>query len=209
MGATVSGLLDCLHPAADEEERRAWAAACVHAPGLGGTAVSRGREPAWFSDSTSARLEDLQFVPGQGPGPLIEGETEVRQVPDPGRLPARQWPQFAAEAEERDIAALFVRPVRIGAVRTGTMTGYRRTQGPLTRSSRLRAGWSPTRSPSRCRRTGRPVLPDTTARPHGHVRAVPHGHRPGHHPAAATATTPPDPVDHTEETLCGGQGACP
>ncbi|MFE1795173.1 ANTAR domain-containing protein [Streptomyces sp. NPDC059517] len=140
MGATVRGLLDSLSPAADEEERREWAGACAHALGLGGIAVSLGRELVWFSDSTSARLEDLQFVLGQGPGLLIEDETEVRQVPDLGRLLARQWPQFAAEAEELDIAALFVWPVHIGAVHAGTMTGYRRTPGSLTRQQ-LTEGW--------------------------------------------------------------------
>ncbi|MEW2567860.1 ANTAR domain-containing protein [Streptomyces sp. NPDC047070] len=140
MGASVRGLLDSLPPTADEEERREWAVACAHALGLGGIAVSLGRELVWFSDSTSARLEDLQFVLGQGPGLLIEDETEVRQVPDLGLLLARQWPQFAAEAEELDIAALFVWPVHIGAVCAGTMTGYRRTPGPLTRQQ-LTEGW--------------------------------------------------------------------
>ncbi|MFF3487996.1 ANTAR domain-containing protein [Streptomyces sp. NPDC002701] len=132
MGATVRELLDNLRPAADEEERRRWAGACAHALGLGGIAVSLGRELVWFSDRTSARLEDLQFVLGQGPSLSFHDETQVRQVPDLGRLPARQWPQFAAEAEELEIAALFVWPVHIGAVQAGTMTGHRRVPGPLS-----------------------------------------------------------------------------
>ncbi|MFJ8939831.1 ANTAR domain-containing protein [Streptomyces sp. NPDC102365] len=133
MGATTGSLLASLRPAADEGERREWAVACAHALGLGGSAVFLGRELVWFSDDTSARLEDPQFVLGQGPGPLIGDEREVRQVPDLGRLLAQQWPRFAAEAEALDIAALFVWPVHIGAVPAGTMTGYRRTPGPLTR----------------------------------------------------------------------------
>ncbi|MFJ9038619.1 ANTAR domain-containing protein [Streptomyces sp. NPDC102406] len=117
---------------ADEKERRSWATACARALGLGGIAISMAQELVWFSDDTSARLEDLQFVLGQGPNRLFRAGTEAREVPDISRLLAQQWPQFAAEAEELGIAALFVWPVRFGAVRVGTMTGYRRTPGALT-----------------------------------------------------------------------------
>jgi len=132
MGSTVQELLNSLHTAVNEEERRVWAVACARALGLGGMAISLGRELVWFTDVTSERLEDLQFVLGQGPGLLFQDETAVRQVPDLGRLLARQWPQYAAEAEQLGVAALFVWPVHIGAVQVGTMTGYRRTTGPLT-----------------------------------------------------------------------------
>lgn len=130
-GSTVQEFLDGLHAAANEEQRRAWAVACAHALGLGGMAISLGQELVWFSDATSARLEDLQFVLGQGPSQLFESETEVREVPDLGRQLARRWPQFVTEAEELGIAALFVWPVHIGAVQVGTLTGYRRTIGSL------------------------------------------------------------------------------
>ncbi|MFD3572285.1 ANTAR domain-containing protein [Streptomyces sp. NPDC058644] len=132
MGSTVGELLVSLPAAAGQEQRRGWAVACAQALGLGGMAIALGQELVWFSDDTSARLEDLQFVLGQGPGQLFQDEAEVRELPDLGRLLARQWPQFAAEAEVLGIAALFVWPVRIGAVQVGTMTGYRRTVGPLT-----------------------------------------------------------------------------
>ncbi|MGW0903190.1 ANTAR domain-containing protein [Streptomyces sp. NPDC002853] len=132
MGATVGELLSSLPAAANQEQRRGWAVACAQALGLGGIAVSLGQELVWFSDETSARLEDLQFILGQGPGLLFQDETEVRELPDLGQLLARQWPQYAAEAEELGIMALFVWPVHIGAVPAGTMTGYRRTPGPLT-----------------------------------------------------------------------------
>ncbi|WP_221348228.1 ANTAR domain-containing protein [Streptomyces beigongshangae] len=133
MGSSVPELLDSLHMAVNDEERRVWASACAQALDLGGIAVSLGRELVWFSDTTSERLEDLQFVLGQGPGLLLQDqdETGVRQVPDLERLLTEQWPQFAAEAQELGIAALFVWPVHVGAVRIGTMTGYRRTTGPL------------------------------------------------------------------------------
>lgn len=133
MGSTVRELLAGLHAATSDEDRRSWAEASARALGLGGIAVTFGQELVWFSDATSARIEDLQFILGQGPSRLFrKDETEVREVPDLGRLLTRQWPQFAAEAEELGIAALFIWPVRIGAVQVGTMTGYRRAQGPLT-----------------------------------------------------------------------------
>ncbi|MFJ8826528.1 ANTAR domain-containing protein [Streptomyces sp. NPDC102467] len=136
MRSTVQELLDSLCAAASEEERRQWAVASAQALGLGGMAISlgqgQGQELVWFSDETSVRLEDLQFVLGQGPSQLFQSETGTREVPDLGQLLARQWPQFAIEAEALGIAALFVWPVHIGAAQVGTMTGYRRTAGPLT-----------------------------------------------------------------------------
>ncbi|MFI7386385.1 ANTAR domain-containing protein [Streptomyces sp. NPDC049813] len=132
MRSTVQELLDGLHAAADAPERRRWAAACARGLGLGGLAVSVGQELVWFSDDTSARLEDLQFVFGQGPSRHLAEATGTREFPDLTRLLQMQWPQFAAAAEELGIAALFVWPLHIGAVRVGTMTGYRRATGPLT-----------------------------------------------------------------------------
>lgn len=85
----------------------------------------------WFSDQPSARLEDLQFLLGQGPAVDGQDPAEVLQISDISHLPAQQWPQFAAEAQVLDIAALFVWPVRIGAAQVGTLTGYRRTIGSL------------------------------------------------------------------------------
>jgi len=140
MGSSVRELLGSLYAAANEEERRVWAIACARALGLGGIAISLGRELVWFSDATSARLEDLQFVLGQGPGLLLQDETAVREVPDLDRLLVQQWPQYAAEAEQLGVAALFVWPVHIGAVQVGTMTGYRRTTGPLSAQESAQ-GW--------------------------------------------------------------------
>ena len=140
MGSSVQELLGSLHAAANEEQRRLWAVACARALGLGGIAISMGQELLWFTDDTSARLEDLQFVLGQGPAQLYQYETAVRELPDLSKLLARQWPQFAAEAEDLGVAALFVWPVHVGAVQVGTMTGYRRTVGSLT-AKQSAEGW--------------------------------------------------------------------
>ncbi|MFF0740351.1 ANTAR domain-containing protein [Streptomyces sp. NPDC004111] len=128
---SVREFLDGLSVPASEEERRQAALACASALGLGGMAVSLGQELVWFSDRTSARLEDMQFVLGQGPGLGVPEGSRLRAVPDLAALLEGQWPQYAAEAEKLGVAALFVWPVHIGAAQVGTMTGYRRTPGPL------------------------------------------------------------------------------
>lgn len=130
-GATVEDLLGSLDLLVGEEEWRAWAGACAHALGLDGVAVSLGEELVWFSDLTSARLEDVQCVIGQGPGLFLLEEGGVLEVPDLDRLLVGQWPQFVPEAMELGVAALFVWPVNVGAAQVGTLTGYRRTAGPL------------------------------------------------------------------------------
>ncbi|MFD9586212.1 ANTAR domain-containing protein [Streptomyces sp. NPDC059980] len=140
MGSTIQELLEELSVAADEEARRVWAVDCARALGLGGMAISLGQELVWFTDETSARLEDLQIVLGQGPGLFLEDETSVREVPDLSLLLAQEWPQYAAEAQELGIAALFVWPVRIGAVQAGMLTGYRRSVGSLT-AQQSAQGW--------------------------------------------------------------------
>ena len=140
MSSTVQELLGSLHRAANDEQRRTWAVACARALGRGGMAISLGRELVWFSDATRERLEDLQFVLGQGPGLFLQDGTEVRELPDLGRMLGRQWPQYAAEAEQLGIEALFVWPVNIGAVQVGTMTGYRRSTGRLS-AQQSSEGW--------------------------------------------------------------------
>ncbi|MEV0258120.1 ANTAR domain-containing protein [Streptomyces sp. NPDC050732] len=133
---SVQELLVGLERAAEAGEHRMWAMRCAHALGLQGIAVSLrwGSELVWFSDDTSARLLDMQFTLGQGPGvtgDLSEGPCQVADLgADTGA--GAQWPQFAAEAQALGVRAVFVWPVRTGAALFGTLTGYRRTPGPLT-----------------------------------------------------------------------------
>ncbi|WP_394436719.1 ANTAR domain-containing protein [Streptomyces sp. SGAir0957] len=139
-GATVQELLDRMDTVTSEEQRRSWAVDCAHALGLDGVAVSVQGELVWFSDETSARLEDVQAVLGQGPGLRFPAGEGVREVPDVDRLVMRFWPQFVPEAQELGVAAVFVWPVRIGAVHSGTLTGYRRAEGALSEQQRAE-GW--------------------------------------------------------------------
>ncbi|MFD6437381.1 ANTAR domain-containing protein [Streptomyces venezuelae] len=131
---SVQELLVGLEKAVDDGRHREWAVRCAHALGLGGIAVSLrwGAELVWFSDDVSARLEDAQFTLGQGPGVAAEFGDVPYQVPDLARGVAEEWPQLAAQAQELGVWALFVWPVRSGAMRLGSLTGYRRTPGSLT-----------------------------------------------------------------------------
>ncbi|MFF3489419.1 ANTAR domain-containing protein [Streptomyces sp. NPDC002701] len=137
---SIAQLLERLHLAVGEEQRRVWAVDCALALGLDGIAVSVDEELIWFSDDTSARLEDVQFVLGQGPGLLFPEGESVREVPDLDRLLMRHWPQFVPEAQALGVAAVFVWPVHVGAVLIGTLTGYRRTAGALSGRQRSE-GW--------------------------------------------------------------------
>ncbi|MFH8345086.1 ANTAR domain-containing protein [Streptomyces sp. NPDC018045] len=126
----IDELLTSLGPSAETGQGQQWAGQCAVALGLDGVAVTLEEELVWFSDRTSARLEDMQFVLGHGPS--LPPEPELCQVPDVRQLPEEYWPQFAAEAETLGVAGLFVWPVRLGAVAAGSLTGYRHTPGPLT-----------------------------------------------------------------------------
>lgn len=74
---------------ANEEQRRQWAVACAHGLGLGGIALTVDQELVWFSDQTSAQLEDLQFLLGQGPALSRPDLSEVLQIPDLSQLLAQ------------------------------------------------------------------------------------------------------------------------
>ncbi|UNO43569.1 ANTAR domain-containing protein [Streptomyces sp. MST-110588] len=133
---SVQELLNGLEQAVAAEEHRVWAVRCAHALGLEGIAVSLrwGAELVWFSDDISGRLEDAQFTLGQGPSISADFTVVPYQVADLQETGngGGPWPQFAAEAGALQVRAMFVWPVRSGAARLGTLTGYRTTPGFLT-----------------------------------------------------------------------------
>ncbi|KOG61462.1 hypothetical protein ADK76_13790 [Streptomyces griseoflavus] len=79
-------LLNGLARAAEAEERRRWAQRCARALELKGIAASLNSELVWFSDDTSARLEDAQFTLGQGPGLSPVFDQVPYQVADLGQV---------------------------------------------------------------------------------------------------------------------------
>ena len=115
----------------------ACAAAVVAAEVTGGwLSAARDTEAGHLmqiTDDVSERLAELQLTLGEGPslevaasgGPVLAsdlaaGEAEYR------------WPVFAPAARQAGAAAIFVFPLRIGAIRTGVLGLYRNQPGPLS-----------------------------------------------------------------------------
>ena len=88
------------------------------------------REPLFASDERSARLEDLQFTTGEGPGggDFWLGSPEL--IPDL-ELAAGRWPGFAPAAVAAGARAMFAVPLQAGAIRVGVLSLYRAKPGPL------------------------------------------------------------------------------
>ena len=99
---------------------------------LNGVAALHGAasEPLFASDELSARLEELQFTTGEGPG---AGEFRLGApvlVPDL-ELVAARWPGFVSAAVAAGARAMFVAPLQAGEIRVGVLTLYRAAAGPL------------------------------------------------------------------------------
>jgi len=88
------------------------------------------REPLFASDALSARLEELQFTLGEGPGAdgFRLGAPEL--VPDLDRAAGR-WTGFAPAAVAAGARAMFAVPLAAGAIRVGVLSLYRARPGPL------------------------------------------------------------------------------
>ncbi len=84
------------------------------------------------SDPATARVEDLQFVLGEGP--CIEAFTARRPVliPDLGDGANSRWPGYTPAAYHAGVRAVFAFPLQIGAARLGVLDVFRARPGPLT-----------------------------------------------------------------------------
>ncbi|MER6694414.1 ANTAR domain-containing protein [Streptomyces minutiscleroticus] len=135
-GNVLPELLDGLAQVAGVEERRRWAVRCARVLDVEGVAASLGEQLVWFSNTTSARLAEVQFTLGQGPGLEPDQDQDLgrvpRQITDLQAEAGQRWPQYALEAQALGVRAVFIWPLRAGAARMGTLTGYRGRPGPLT-----------------------------------------------------------------------------
>jgi ANTAR domain len=100
--------------------------------GAGLTAMSgaAGREPLFATDELTARLEELQYTIGEGPGAEDFAFGSPVLIPDLERVTAR-WPGFAPAAVEAGARALFALPLQAGAIRVGVLSLYRAQPGSL------------------------------------------------------------------------------
>jgi hypothetical protein len=111
------------------------AAACAEALGMTGVAVSvltsGGGDVVWRTDGVSARLDDLQFTLGEGPGVDAAASGELVLEPDLAAVPVQRWPVFTPAAVELGVRAVFAVPLQIGAICVGVLLAQRDTPGTL------------------------------------------------------------------------------
>jgi hypothetical protein len=81
------------------------------------------------TDSTSTRLEELQFDLNEGPS--VESFTSAAVVSVPDLAATERWPAFLQSVADLTVGAIFVFPLLLGAACTGTVTCYRSAPGPL------------------------------------------------------------------------------
>jgi hypothetical protein len=93
------------------------------------------RETVYASDETAAALEELTLTVGEGPGLDAAHSGEPVLFPDMAAAEAWiRWPVFAPAAAALGVLAVFALGLRIGAIRLGALTLYRRGPGRLTRT---------------------------------------------------------------------------
>ncbi|MEU7224386.1 GAF and ANTAR domain-containing protein [Streptomyces chrestomyceticus] len=139
MGADhdLAAVLGSLRPSrADAGLVGADPARCARALGVDGVAASvltdSGlSEVLWCTEGASARLEEVQFTLGQGPGPEAGVGCVPVLVPDLARVPAGRWPVLLPQIAELGIGAVFCFPLLVGAACLGTLTLQRTAPGPL------------------------------------------------------------------------------
>jgi ANTAR domain len=84
------------------------------------------------TDDVSEQLAELQLTLGEGPCPdasVSGGPVLASDLADMEAI--GRWPVFAPEACKAGAAAIFVFPLRVGAIRAGVMGLYRERPGPL------------------------------------------------------------------------------
>jgi len=100
--------------------------------------AARGAEAGHLmhvTDQASELLAELQLTLGEGPGPDAAASGGAVLASDLGDgEAARRWPVFAPAARQAGASAIFVFPLRIGAIRAGVMGLYRERPGPLSES---------------------------------------------------------------------------
>ncbi|WP_447040538.1 ANTAR domain-containing protein [Streptomyces sp. DSM 118878] len=118
---------------------------CAQVLGVDGLAVSvttdgGPSELVWCSGDVSARLEDLQFTLGQGPGPDAAASCAPVFAPYVPRLPADRWPGLLPEMTALGIGAVFGFPLHVGSACLGSLTLQCAAPGPLP-DARMTDAW--------------------------------------------------------------------
>lgn len=110
----------------------------------GGVALVTGRghrATVCATDDVASRIEDIQFLLGEGPcidASSTRSPVLVADLTDPREGVQVRWPGFLPDAAEWGVRAVFAFPLRLGAIALGAMDLYRREPGPLS-AGQLRA----------------------------------------------------------------------
>ncbi len=113
-------------------------AAAVPAVGVTGAWLSAAsREDAGHvmrvTDAVAEQLAELQLTLGEGPSLQASASGGPALASDLGSSDAvGRWPVFAPAACRAGAAAVFVFPLRVGAIQAGVLGLYRARPGPLT-----------------------------------------------------------------------------
>jgi hypothetical protein len=90
-------------------------------------------EARYATDKTGLVLEETQFTLGEGPAVDAFRSAMPVLVPDLDAAPNhRRWPVFTPVAVTAGVRAVFVFPLRSGAIRLGTLAAHRSNPLPLT-----------------------------------------------------------------------------
>jgi GAF domain-containing protein len=119
-------------------------AVAVHTLPASGAGVSVYAENGQYSlltaaDPASERLEEMQFVLGEGP--CVDATATGRPVliSDLRDESPSRWPVYRAAMHEAGIRAIFAFPLQVGAARLGVLDIFRTRPGPLVRTELVRA----------------------------------------------------------------------
>jgi hypothetical protein len=90
------------------------------------------RTPLCSSDAAAARIEELWFTLGEGPG--VDAHSEGVPVGEPDLASPRhpRWPSFSPLAVDAGAGAIFAFPLRLGGVHLGALSLYQRDPGDLS-----------------------------------------------------------------------------
>jgi GAF domain-containing protein len=91
------------------------------------------------ADEASERLEEIQFVLGEGPCVEVTRTGRPVLVSDLEGDAARRWPAYATAMREVGIRGVFAFPLQVGGARLGVLDFFRADPGRLSRSELIRA----------------------------------------------------------------------
>ncbi|WP_050512376.1 GAF domain-containing protein [Streptomyces rimosus] len=116
----------------------AWCRQCTRLLGVDGTAITvffDAPQLMWHSDPHAARLDDLQYVLGEGPVFDAARGGSRCVIADLSRPGNTRWLVFTSQALQLGMRAVWAFPLQHGNLRIGALACHRRTAGELSPSS--------------------------------------------------------------------------